>query len=176
MCVWVCEWVSLFPPCILGLLSLSPGHLRSQLLPPSTQEIKVSLNLPDRPSLSSPWTKVVADLPRQRDTTLKCFCLPSLEKHPLPSLPEISSLFRWCLRVWQLFSLAWCSILLEGGRRFRRFTVTLTDPNHLLPLLPFFFLSWHPQDCTLHISTYDVNIQPTRHTCGVKLTFRQGCV
>ena len=71
-------------------------------------------------------------------------------------MPEISSLFRWCLHVWQLFSLAWCSILLEGGRWFRRFTVTLTDPNHLLPLLAsflffFFLILIHTPSHTSHL-------------------------
>lgn len=36
-------------------------------------------------------------------------------------VPEISSLFKRRLGVWQWFSSAWCSILLEGGRWFRRF-------------------------------------------------------
>ena len=74
-------------------------------------------------------------------------------------LPEISSLFGRCLDVWQLFSSAWCSILLEGGRWFRRFTATLTDPYHLLPPLPFFcsFFSHDTCDRALHISTDDVN-------------------
>lgn len=47
----------------------------------------------------------------------------------------MSFLFRQCLNVWVLFSLAWCSILLGGGRWFRRCAVTPTYPNCLPPLL-----------------------------------------
>ncbi len=157
----MCVCVSLFPPHIFWISSLMPGRLGSHHVSLSPQEIKVILDLLDKGSLSSPWPKTVTELPLQGDATLKCFYLPSLEKQPLPFLSEISSLFGWCLSVWQLFSSAWCSILLEGGRWFRRFTVTLTDPNHLLPSASFFFsfFSQYTHDCTFHISMDDVNMQ-----------------
>lgn len=142
-----------------------PGRLNSH------QEIKVIPDLPYKGSLSSPWPKTAAELPLQRDATLKPFYLPSLEKHPLPFVLEISSLFGWCLGVWQWFSLAWCSILLEGGRWFRGFTVTLTDPEHLAPPL-FFFLFFFFIHTWLHIS--HIHRLSKHHTHRVKLTFPQG--
>ena len=158
-CVCVCVCVCVSPPLPIPL----PVNLMLSTCFHHPQEIKVILDLPDKGSLSSPWPKTLTALPLQWDATLKCFYLPSLEKHPLPFffffLPEISSLFGRCLDVWQLFSSAWCSILLEGGRWFRRFTATLTDPYHLLPPLPFFcsFFSHDTCDRALHISTDDVN-------------------
>ncbi len=145
VCVCVCS-VSLFSPHRQQVSCLLPPHASVTL------RNKVILDLPDEGSLSSPWPETVTDLPLQQHAALKCFYLPSLKKTPLPFLLEISSLFGWCLCVWQLFSLAWCSILLEGGRWFRRFTVTLTDPNHLLPpasIFLFLFFSWYTLDCTL---------------------------
>lgn len=64
---------------------------------------------------------------------------------------EISSLFKRRLGVWQWFSSAWCSILLEGGRWFRRFLrrhwqapSTTSRPPHLHPF------SIYSSRCTLH--------------------------
>lgn len=60
---------------------------------------------------------------------------PCLTPTSHPSCLQMSFPFRQCLNVWVLFSLAWCSVLLDGERWFRRCVVTRTYPNCLPPFI-----------------------------------------
>lgn len=143
-------------------LNIVPGCLSSHHMPPPPQEIKVILDLPDKGSLSSPWPWRICCCSEMQHWNAST-CLPPLKNTPtqlpLPFLPKISSLFGWCLSVWQLFSSAWCSILLEGRRWFRTCTVTLTDPTTYYPHLHPLFFSWYTHSWIFHMSSTDVNTQ-----------------
>lgn len=165
---WYCIFLNNIHPSVFQPLPLThpilcplPWRLSSHHVLLSPQEIKVILDLPERALwalLDRKWWLSCNETQHWNVST--CPPLKNIPPPPFFFFLEISSLFVWCLCVWQLFSSAWCSILLEGGRWFRRFTVTLTDPDHLLPPpLPFSFFTWCTHDCTLHISTDDVNTQ-----------------
>lgn len=85
------------------------------------------------------------ELPRWRDVPRLPPLWKTKQNTPFPHFVlEISSLFRRCLGVWQWFSSAWCSILLEGGRWFGRFLPRhWQTPKHYPPACLLFFLAAH---------------------------------
>lgn len=120
-----------------------PRRPSSHNMPLSPREIKVILDLLDKGSLSLLEQKQRQSYIYREMLHWFFFFLPSF---PWTSPPFSAFLwhsvflFHWCLSVWQLCSSSWCSILLQGGRWFRRFMVTLTERNHVHPLLFFYFL------------------------------------